>query len=70
LEEGIPYFGRGKGVVTVVMPLRNQNGDTIAAARVTMESFVGQTENNALARATPVVKGMQARITTLPDLLE
>ncbi len=70
LGEGQPYFVRGKGEVTVVIPLRDRNGDTIAAARVTMESFVGQTENNALTRALPIVKSMQARITTLEDLVE
>jgi hypothetical protein len=70
LDEGQPRLVRGKGVVTVVMPLRDRNGDTIAAARVTMESFTGQTEGNVLVRALPIVKGMQARITTLEELVE
>lgn len=70
LDEGQPRLVRGKGIVTIVMPLRDRNGDTIAAARVTLESFVGQTENNALARVLPIVKGMQARITTLEELVE
>jgi len=70
LAQGEGYFVRGKGTVTVVLPLRDRNGETIAAARVTMESFIGQTEQNAIARAMPVVKGMQARVTTLEELLQ
>lgn len=53
------YFGRlAKGVV-VTMPLHDRNGDTIAALRVEMKSFAGQTENNALARALPIVKEIE-----------
>lgn len=70
VDEGQPYFVRGKREVTVVLPLRDRNGETIAAARVTMESFPGQTESNALARALPVGRTMQARITTLEELVE
>lgn len=70
LAQGEPYFVRGKGVVTIVMPLRDRNGDVIAAARVTLESFTGQTEQNALARVLPIVKTMQARVTTLEDLVQ
>jgi hypothetical protein len=65
-----PYLVRGKGVVTVVMPLRDRNGETIAAVRVTMESFPGQTEQNAYVRAAPIAEFMQARITTLEDLVQ
>ena len=50
------------------MPLRDRNGDTIGAAELTMESFLGQTEQNALARAIPIVKAMQARIQSAKDL--
>lgn len=70
IAEGQPYLVRGKGTVTVVMPLRDRNGETIAAARVTLESFPGQTEQNALARALPIVKEMQTSITSLDDLVQ
>jgi hypothetical protein len=70
LAQSEPYLVRGKGVVTVVMPLRDRNGETVAAARITMESFIGQTEQNALTRARPVVREIQARITTLDELVQ
>ena len=70
IRHGSIYYGKDKGAVSVVMPLRDRNGEAIAAARVTMKSFAGQTEQNALARALPLVKEMQARIQTREDLVE
>lgn len=61
-------YGKGKDTVAVVQPLRDRNGEPMAAVRVTMKSFVGQTEQSALQRALPIVKGMQARVRTLPEL--
>jgi hypothetical protein len=51
------------------MPLRDRNGDPIAATRLVMESFAGQTQQNALARARPIVKEMQARVQSLDELV-
>ncbi len=70
INRGSIYYGKDKGSVSVVMPLRDRNGDSIAAARVVMKSFAGQTEQNALARALPIVKEMQARIQTRDDLAQ
>ena len=54
----------------MTLPLHDNNGDKVAAVRLVLKSFLGQTENNALARAMPVVKGMEMRIQTLKDLLQ
>ena len=70
IDRGSIYYGKGKDSVVVTMPLRDRNGDIIAAGRVSMKSFAGQTEANAVARATPIIKDMQRRIHTLQDLLE
>jgi hypothetical protein len=67
--EGI-YYGKDKGVVSVIMPLRDRNGDSVAAARVVMKSFPGQTEQNVLARATPIIKSVQERVQSVQDLVE
>lgn len=64
------YYGRDKKTVSVIMPLRDRNGDPIAAARLVMDSFLGQTEQNALARARPIVKEMQERVQTLTELTQ
>jgi len=64
------YKAKDNGSVTVVMPLRDRNGDTVAAVHLVMESFTGQTEQNILGRALPLMKTIQARIQTAKDLTE
>src|SRR5262249_1658475 len=55
LSQGTVYYGKEKGTCSVVMPLRDRNGEPIAAVRLIMNSAVGQTEENAIIRAQPVV---------------
>jgi hypothetical protein len=72
ISNGTIYYGhdKEKGYAAITMPLRDRNGDVIAAARVVMKSFVGQTEQNALARATPLVKEIQGKVQSFADLAE
>ena len=70
IREGQVYYGKEKDSVSVIMPLRDRNGEAIAAARVVMQPFAGQTEQNAIARALPLVKEMQTRVQSLEDLVE
>jgi hypothetical protein len=65
---GRMFYGKGKETVSVVQPLRDRNGEPIAAVRVTMTSFAGQTEQSALQRALPIVKSMQARVQSMDEL--
>jgi hypothetical protein len=62
------YYGKENDAVSVIMPLRDRNGDAIAAVRVVMKSFSGQTEENAITRAAPIVKEIQSKIQSLDDL--
>jgi hypothetical protein len=64
------YYGKEKDSISVIMPLRDRNGDPIAAARLVMKPFPGQTEENAIARALPIVKEMQLRVQSMEDLVE
>ncbi len=70
IRHGNTYYGKGKKSVTVTMPLRDRNGDIVAAARLVMATFPGQTEKNAIERAAPIVREMQQRIRSLEDLME
>jgi len=70
IGQGAIFYGKAKGSVSVIMPLRDRNGESIAAALIKMKSFPGQTEQNALARAQPIVREMQDRVQTLQDLVE
>lgn len=68
IEKGHVYYGKGKDTVSVVQPLRDRNGEPIAAVRVVLKSFTGQTEQVVLQRALPLVKEMQARVQSLEEL--
>jgi hypothetical protein len=70
IARSVVYHGRSKGSVMVTMPLHDCNGDTVAAVRVMMKPFSGQTEKNAIARALPIVKQMEARIKAANDLTQ
>jgi hypothetical protein len=70
ITDGKVYFGRGKGTVTVTLPLRDRNGDPMAAVRVQLKSFLGETQNNALTRATMILKQMQAQVTSREELMQ
>jgi hypothetical protein len=70
ISRGVTYYGKGKQSVEVTMPLRDRNGDLVAAARVIMQTFFGQTEQNALARAMPIVKDIEGRIQLVHDPLQ
>lgn len=70
IGRGETYFGKENDVVSVIMPLRDRNGDAMAAVRVVMKPFPGQTEENAIQRATPVVREIQNRARQLDDLLD
>jgi hypothetical protein len=70
INRAIIYYGKEKESCSVVVPLRDHNGDAVAAARVILKSFPGQTEENAIARAIPIVKGIQARLTSSKELIQ
>ena len=68
IQNGAVSFGREKGEVLVTMPLHDRNGDYIAAVRIRLKSFFGETQDNALTRARMIVKQMQEQIGSEKDL--
>src|ERR1043166_6603224 len=64
------YHGPEGPAVLVTLPLHDANGETVAAVKVVMKSFPGQTEKNAIARALPIVKQMEIRVRSLDDLTQ
>jgi hypothetical protein len=68
INEGQNYFRKDKEIVYVTMPLRDRNGDVIAAVQFVMKSFRGQTEENALVRAMPILKAMQLRASAVDGI--
>jgi len=70
IDQGeIMYLAR-KNDVTVTLPLRDRNGEIIAAIRVTMKRFTGQTQKNAITRAQPLVLHFQQGVMNREDLFE
>jgi hypothetical protein len=70
IQTGHSYFGKGKDTVTVMLPLRDHNGDIMAAVAIEMKKFLGQTEDSALVRGQPIIRKMQAQVQSLEDLLQ
>lgn len=70
IARDVTYYGKENGEVQVTLPLHDRNGESIAAVRVIMKSFPGQTEQNALARALPIVKRMEGQVRTAKDLVD
>jgi hypothetical protein len=68
IETGAISLGRDDGVMLLTLPLHDHNGDFIAAVRVRLKSFFGETEKNAMSRALMVVKKMQEFGTTASDM--
>jgi hypothetical protein len=70
LTKGVIYAGKSKSTYTVTLPVRDRNGDVIAAARVVMRSFPGEVEQTAVSRALPIAKAIEERLRSAKDLTE
>jgi Domain of Unknown Function (DUF1080) len=70
ITNGSIYYGRGRGTVAVTMPLTDRNGEPIAAVRVQLKSFFGETRDDALMRARMIVQKMQSQVLSSQDLLQ
>ncbi len=68
IKNGAIYYGREKGAVMVTLPFHDRNGEYIGAVRVKMKSFIGETENAAVTRATAILTLMQNYCTTAEEL--
>jgi hypothetical protein len=69
LKDGTVSYGRAKGIVELTLPLHDCNGEFIAAVRVRLKSFFGETQDNALVRARLIVEQIQRQVSTGKDLL-
>jgi hypothetical protein len=70
INAGSIFYGKGRGTVAVTMPLTDRNGDPVAAVRVELKSFLGETRDTALTRARMIVSRMQTQVLSSQDLLQ
>jgi hypothetical protein len=68
IQDGTVSFGRERGAVLVTLPMHDRNGENIAAMRVKMKSFLGETQENAITRATTILKKLQEICPSAEDL--
>jgi len=68
IENGTVSLGFGHGTVIVTMPLHDRNGEYIAAMRVKLKSFFGETQDNAVTRRRLVQKDLEELCTSAENL--
>jgi len=68
IESGSVYYLKEGRAVEITMPLRDRNGDIVAAIAVKMKTFRGETQATAVARATIVKRALELQIQTLQDI--
>jgi DNA-binding IclR family transcriptional regulator len=56
--------------VEVTLPLRDRNGEVIAALKTTMTSFRGETTDTAVARATLIKQAVESGLSISADINE
>jgi hypothetical protein len=70
IEKGNIYYLKIKKAVEVTLPLRDRNGEVIAALKVRMKSFPGETQATAVGKATVVKQIIEQRVDTLQGIAE
>jgi hypothetical protein len=68
IQDGTVSLGFDHGTVLVTMPLHDRNGEYIAAMRVKLKSFFGETQDNAVTRARMVQKDLEQLCTSADNL--
>jgi hypothetical protein len=59
IRDGTISFARSHGAVWVTLPLHDRNGEFIAAVRLKLTTFFGETQDNAVNRALLILNKMQ-----------
>jgi len=68
LQEGQVMYLKTREYVEVTQPLRDRNGDVIAALKTRLTTFRGETQDNAVMRATQIKKAVESGLATLEDI--
>lgn len=66
----VPQAGKGKKVYVATLPLLDVNGDAMGAVRFEFERGSGMNDATAVARARPIVREMERRISSPAELTE
>ncbi len=70
LANGNTLCRRDEKDASVLMPLRDRNGDVLAAVRFRISTFAGQTDSAAVIRVQPILQAMQKDVRERKDLVD
>ncbi|HEX3720713.1 MAG TPA: family 16 glycoside hydrolase [Verrucomicrobiae bacterium] len=70
IARGSIYYLKIHKSVEVTLPLRDRNGEIVAALKVRMKSFPGETQATAVSKATVVKQTAEARVDALQGITE
>ncbi|HXR05816.1 MAG TPA: family 16 glycoside hydrolase [Candidatus Acidoferrum sp.] len=70
IAKGQVYYLKQTGFVEVTQPLRDRNGEVIAALKTTMTTFRGETSETAVARATQIKIAVESGLSIMQDINE
>ena len=62
------YYLKEDKAVEITLPLRDRNGDIVAALKIRLKSFRGETQATAVARAVILKKAFEQQIETMQDI--
>lgn len=63
-------YAKENKTVTVTAPVRDRNGEPVAALKVKMRRFRGQTKKASIVRTVPIVKHIESRMRDVKDLFK
>lgn len=69
-SENQSYFAKTKTEHIVTAPLHDRNGETVGVVKFFLKPFPGQTEAAAITRVLPIVKDLEARVSSARDLTD
>ena len=64
------HYQRGKNRITVLLPLHDRNGETVALIHIRSKRFFGETEKTSLFRGLQIAHAMEARFSDVAELVE
>jgi len=71
LAEGSVFYGHNQDRDDIiVLPLHDRNGEPIAAVRIELKSYFGESQNAALTRGNMIVKKMEEQTTSRDELMQ
>jgi hypothetical protein len=68
IENASIFYLKESKSVEITLPLRDRNGDVVAAIAIKMKTFKGETQATAVARATLIKLAFEEQIETMQDI--